>query len=91
VIVLSKIKELNTHKDLLKNSICALLNSGGGVILFDCFEEYMQVLPVGTFISEKEKELFMQQISELFKYFCPKISFGVNIELRFIPIAQNPF
>ena len=33
----------------------------------------------------------MQQISEIFKYFCPKISFGVNIELRFIPIAQNPF
>jgi hypothetical protein len=91
VIVIPKVRELNYHKDVLKTSICALLNSGGGVLLFDCLEEYMQILPIGTYISELQKELYQQQISELFKHFRPKLSFGVNVHINFVPIVENPF
>lgn len=50
----------------------------------------MEILPVGTAMSELRKEEYQQQISEVFKYFRPKIAFGRNVDLKFVPVVQNP-
>lgn len=33
-----------------------MLNSGGGVILFDCVNDYKFVVPRGQYLTEKNKE-----------------------------------
>jgi hypothetical protein len=35
-----------------------MLNSEGGVILFDCIQEYRSVVPQGELMSQREKEEF---------------------------------
>ena len=46
----------------IKDHICSMLNSGGGVILFDCVRAYGRVLPKGQKMTEKDKESFEQRL-----------------------------
>jgi hypothetical protein len=46
-----------------------MLNSGGGIILFDCERVYEKILVHGSKISEKEKEIFEQRFSSYLNAF----------------------
>ncbi len=50
-----------------------MLNSGGGVILFDCLKQYQNMLPRGKTISQKQKEEYEQRIYSYCNIFYPKI------------------
>lgn len=45
------IHDISMEENRIKKAICALLNSRGGVILFDCCESYMKIYPQGAFIN----------------------------------------
>jgi hypothetical protein len=50
--------------------ICALLNSGGGVILFNCFKNYLELWPKGEIIEEDKfkatKQLFADSLRSIY-------------------------
>lgn len=38
--------------------LCSLLNGGGGVLLFDCEQQYLEVRPVGESYFEVDKDKY---------------------------------
>ena len=47
VATCGKISEIEQNKEDLKEYLSALLNSGGGVILFDCLRKYEDIIAKG--------------------------------------------
>lgn len=33
-----------------------MMNSGGGIILFDCVKDYKEIYSMGTYLNHKDKE-----------------------------------
>lgn len=33
-----------------------MMNSGGGIILFDCIKDYKEIKPMGVYLNHKDKE-----------------------------------
>ena len=70
--------------------ICALLNSGGGVLLFNVFRNYMEVWPKGEITIEAEYEEARRTIKCLLKHIYPKVALDSHIFVTFVPVARNP-
>jgi len=49
-----------------------MLNSGGGIILFDCINDYKFIVPRGLSMTEKNKEEYEQRIYSYINCFYPK-------------------
>ena len=71
--------------------ICALLNSGGGVILFDCVEDAFNILIKGDKMTEIDKERYEQQVKENIKCFYPALEIERSIVFNFVPVIENPY
>jgi hypothetical protein len=54
--LLGSISQISSNATNIKDEICAMLNGGGGVLLFDCAKVDNLVIPRSGFIIEKEKE-----------------------------------
>jgi hypothetical protein len=90
VVAVQSVLKLRIFKQELKQAVCALANSGGGVVLFDCLQQRGTLQPKGDFITEASKESIMQQIIEVFDQVVPKISFSQHVHLSFVPVAGQP-
>jgi hypothetical protein len=47
--------EIDSNADSIKTGVCALLNGGGGVVLFDCRRSYLNVLAKGWLLTASQK------------------------------------
>ena len=56
LLLMGEATNMKNQAALIKDSICYLLNNGGGVMLFDCEQKYRDVYPVGEFVSTQEKD-----------------------------------
>jgi len=54
-IVFQSVKEMKNIEQEIKDRLCGMLNSSGGVILFNCIRSYEKILAEGIKMSEKEK------------------------------------
>ena len=54
--------------------LIALLNSGGGVLLFNCKKVYLEVRPIGELYIEEDKDRYVEVIKESIKKIYPKVS-----------------
>jgi hypothetical protein len=70
--------------------ICALLNSGGGVILFDTFRSYLEVWPKGEIIEEASSKAATALIAEEIRSIRPEVCMNEHIFVSFVPLARNP-
>ena len=53
--VFPRLEQLGSMETLIKDTICGMLNSGGGVILFDCEQSYQNIRAKGIRLTEKDK------------------------------------
>ena len=54
--VFPSIKSIKNIESQLKDWICGMLNSGGGIILFDCSTRDLRVFAEGEYLTEKKKD-----------------------------------
>ncbi len=40
---------------LIKDTICGMMNSGGGIILFDCIKSYQNIVIEGIILTPRDK------------------------------------
>ena len=57
---------MRDHEQEIKDELCSMLNSGGGIILFGCQESYSKIIVKGKLMTEKEKELYEQRFMSYF-------------------------
>jgi predicted HTH transcriptional regulator len=88
---LGPISQINSNSTAIKDEICALLNGGGGVLLFDCSKVDNLVIPRSGVIIEKEKEEIEQKITGYVEGIYPKPKIGKNIVISWVPIVEDPF
>lgn len=50
------VAQMREYESQIKDQICAMLNSGGGTILFDCIHLNEKIKVCGAKITEKNKE-----------------------------------
>lgn len=66
-----------------------MLNSGGGIILFDCTENYRLKIVKGCCITEKMKEEYEQRVNSYLKEVRPDVADEVRVS--FVPIKAALF
>lgn len=68
--------------------MCIMLNSGGGVLLFDCVETgFNSAVVKGSLFSEKEKELYEQRLISYLDVFEPKAETRMSVKVSFVPVV----
>ena len=88
--VFSSVRQMKELEQEIKDQICAILNSGGGIILFDCVKAYEKVIVKGTRLTEKEKEIFEQKFMSYLDAFLPFEEAKKSIKLSFVPVVADP-
>jgi hypothetical protein len=53
--------------------LCALLNRGGGVLLFNCVYEYLDIRPRGGSYLEQDKPYYKYVIKKAIQKIQPKV------------------
>ena len=71
--------------------ICALLNTGGGVLLFNCVQQYLNIQPTGQRVAEPDKKGYIQAIKRGIKKIYPRVRLDKEIKVTFVPIAKYPY
>jgi hypothetical protein len=83
---------VNSMNSDLANFIIALLNSGGGLILFDMKSEYRDVFPLGAIIDEEKKDSIRAEFTEILRKIMYFESFrfisGIDelVQIDFVPV-----
>jgi predicted HTH transcriptional regulator len=88
---LGPISQINSNSTAIKDDICAMLNGGGGVLLFDCAKVDNLVIPRSGVIIEKEKEEIEQKITGYLEGIYPKPKIGENVIINWVPMVEDPF
>jgi hypothetical protein len=56
------IADMKSQEMEIKDYLCAMLNSCGGIMLFDCKRKLEKVVAKGTELTEKDKEEYEQRL-----------------------------
>ena len=72
----------------IKDEICTLLNSGGGILLFGCKMNHGKLLPIGEVMSEFDKERYSQIVTNYLKV-LESPSSKLPIRIDFVPVIYN--
>lgn len=88
-VVIKSVLKLRIYKQELKQAICALANSDGGVVLFDCIEKEGKILAKGDYLTEAVKESIMQQIIDACQEIIPNFEFAHHVSLSFVPVVAQ--
>lgn len=56
--------------------VCALLNSGGGVVLFNTEPEYLELRPYGESLIKSEMDGYKLLLADKLKIITPKVTHG---------------
>jgi hypothetical protein len=67
-----------------------MVNSGGGIIMFDCLKSYHQVFVQGCLLTEKDKEVCEQRLYSYLEVFEPNAEIKKCITISFVPVVANP-
>jgi len=59
-VIMGKIIDLKSQENKLKEEICSLMNSFGGVILFDCKLSKREVFAMGEVLTEGNKSEYIE-------------------------------
>jgi hypothetical protein len=88
---MESIEQIGSNAANIKDEICAMLNGGGGVMLFDSVTVDNCVIPYGVLIIEKLKEEIEQKITDYLEGIYPKPQVGKNVIISWVPMVENPF
>ena len=73
------------------NDICALLNSDGGVLLFNCKKVYLEIRPIGESFIEESKEGYVKVIKDAVKKPAPSdLPLPAALKSAAAPAAEAP-
>jgi hypothetical protein len=89
LVLLPSISKIHEFEGQLRDEICLLLNSHGGVILFDCVSKNRDIIPVGEMMSLQLKNEIEQKVTSYIQSIYP-LPEAVNYSITFVPIVKNP-
>jgi hypothetical protein len=84
-------RRFRDYETEIKDQICCLLNSGGGLLVFGCEVKALSVVVKGESLSEKQKEVIEHQLACILEEFHPKVDIHRCVMLSFVPVVANPY
>jgi hypothetical protein len=55
IALVGSVSKISENTQTIEEEICGLMNGNGGVVLFDCFMKYLNVVAIGEIITNDEK------------------------------------
>jgi hypothetical protein len=89
--IFASVEQMRVHEMEIKDELCCMLNSGGGLLLFDCEQQFEKVLVKGHSLTEKEKELYEQRFYSYLDVFEPKMEVKKCVKISYVPVFQSPY